>query len=157
MKKHLISICALVAIANAATIKDIKFIGLNHLSNTSAINITGLKIGEEINPAKINTAILNLYKQNYFENIAVENNNGILEIIVTEKPTIAKVSIIGIASNDRKQVESILGIKRGTLLDEGSIKEAIERIKAYYEAKSYFDTIVEYKKKDFRKYRWTRA
>ncbi|HBD2735576.1 TPA: outer membrane protein assembly factor BamA [Campylobacter jejuni] len=147
MKKHLISICALVAIANAATIKDIKFIGLNHLSNTSAMNITGLKIGEEINPAKINTAILNLYKQNYFENIAVDNNNGILEIIVTEKPTIAKVSITGIASNDRKQVESILGIKRGTLLDEGSIKEAIERIKAYYEAKSYFDTIVEYKKK----------
>ncbi len=147
MKKHLISICALVAIANAATIKDIKFIGLNHLSNTSAMNITGLKIGEEINPAKINTAILNLYKQNYFENIAVENNNGILEIIVTEKPTIAKITITGIASNDRKQVESILGIKRGTLLDEGSIKEAIERIKAYYEAKSYFDTIVEYKKK----------
>ncbi|EAK4399753.1 outer membrane protein assembly factor BamA [Campylobacter jejuni] len=147
MKKHLISICALVAMANAATIKDIKFIGLNHLSNTSAINIAGLKIGEEINPAKINTAILNLYKQNYFENIAVESNNGILEIIVTEKPTIAKVSITGIASNDRKQVESILGIKRGTLLDEGSIKEAIERIKAYYEAKSYFDTIVEYKKK----------
>ncbi|HFN3419199.1 outer membrane protein assembly factor BamA [Campylobacter jejuni] len=147
MKKHLISICALVAIANAATIKDIKFIGLNHLSNTSAINITGLKIGEEIDPVKINTAILNLYKQNYFENISVENNNGILEIIVTEKPTIAKVSITGIASNDRKQVESILGIKRGTLLDEGSIKEAIERIKAYYEAKSYFDTIVEYKKK----------
>ncbi|HDZ5086189.1 TPA: outer membrane protein assembly factor BamA [Campylobacter jejuni] len=146
MKKHFISICALVAIANAVTIKDIKFIGLNHLSNASAINITGLKIGEEINPAKINTAILNLYKQNYFENIAVENNNGVLEIIVTEKPTIAKVSITGIASNDRKQVESILGIKRGTLLDEGSIKEAIERIKAYYEAKSYFDTIVEYKK-----------
>ncbi|ECL3645407.1 outer membrane protein assembly factor BamA [Campylobacter jejuni] len=147
MKKHLISICALVAIANAATIKDIKFIGLNHLSNTSAINITGLKIGEEIDPVKINTAILNLYKQNYFENIAVDNNNGILEIIVTEKPTIAKVTITGIASNDRKQVESILGIKRGTLLDKGSIKEAIERIKAYYEAKSYFDTIVEYKKK----------
>ncbi|RTJ93858.1 outer membrane protein assembly factor BamA [Campylobacter jejuni] len=147
MKKHLISICALVAIANAATIKDIKFIGLNHLSNASAINITGLKIGEEIDPVKINTAILNLYKQNYFENIAVDNNNGILEIIVTEKPTIAKVTITGIASNDRKQVESILGIKRGTLLDEGSIKEAIERIKAYYEAKSYFDTIVEYKKK----------
>ncbi|EFP3713731.1 outer membrane protein assembly factor BamA [Campylobacter jejuni] len=147
MKKHLISICALVAMANAATIKDIKFIGLNHLSNTSAINIAGLKIGEEINPAKINTAILNLYKQNYFENIAVENNNGILEIIVTEKPTIAKVTITGIASNDRKQVESILGIKRGTLLDEGNMKEAIERIKAYYEAKSYFDTIVEYKKK----------
>ncbi|MBM0636517.1 outer membrane protein assembly factor BamA [Campylobacter sp. VicNov18] len=147
MKKHFISICALAIMAHASTIKDIKFTGLHYLSNTSALNITGLKIGEKVNLEKINTAIVNLYKQNYFENIAVEEKNGILEIILTEKPTIAKITITGIASNDRKQLESILGIKRGTLLDEKSIKEAIERIKAYYEAKSYFDTIVEYKKK----------
>ena len=145
--KKIISICALVALSNAAVIKEIKFSGLNHLSNASALNLTGLKIGETINLDKINTAILNLYKQNYFENIAVEENNGILNIIVTEKPSIAKISITGIASNDRKQVESILGIKRGTLFDEASAKEASERIKAYYEAKSYFDTIVEYRKK----------
>lgn len=145
--KKIISICALVALSNAAVIKEIKFNGLNHLSNASALNLTGLKIGETINLDKIDTAILNLYKQNYFENIAVEENNGILNIIVTEKPSIAKISITGIASNDRKQVESILGIKRGTLFDEASAKEASERIKAYYEAKSYFDTIVEYRKK----------
>ncbi|ELQ2580978.1 outer membrane protein assembly factor BamA [Campylobacter coli] len=145
--KKIISICALVALSNAVVIKEIKFNGLNHLSNASALNLTGLKIGETINLDKINTAILNLYKQNYFENIAVEENNGILNIIVTEKPSIAKISITGIASNDRKQVESILGIKRGTLFDEASAKEASERIKAYYEAKSYFDTIVEYRKK----------
>ncbi|MCE7101550.1 outer membrane protein assembly factor BamA [Campylobacter coli] len=145
--KKIISICALVALSNAAVIKEIKFNGLNHLSNASALNLTGLKIGETINLDKINTAILNLYKQNYFENIAVEENNGILNIIVTEKPSIAKISITGIASNDRKQIESILGIKRGTLFDEASAKEASERIKAYYEAKSYFDTIVEYRKK----------
>ena len=108
--KKIISICALVALSNAAVIKEIKFSGLNHLSNASALNLTGLKIGETINLDKINTAILNLYKQNYFENIAVEENNGILNIIVTEKPSIAKISITGIASNDRKQVESILGI-----------------------------------------------
>lgn len=145
--KKIISICALVALSNAAVIKEIKFSGLNHLSNASALNLTGLKIGETINLDKINTAILNLYKQNYFENIAVEEDNGVLNIIVTEKPSIAKISITGIASNDRKQVESILGIKRGTLFDEASAKEASERIKAYYEAKSYFDTIVEYRKK----------
>lgn len=145
--KKIISVCALVALSNAAVIKEIKFSGLNHLSNASALNLTGLKVGETINLDKINTAILNLYKQNYFENIAVEENKGVLNIIVTEKPSIAKISITGIASNDRKQVESILGIKRGTLFDEASAKEASERIKAYYEAKSYFDTIVEYRKK----------
>lgn len=147
MKKHFISICALAIITNASTIKDIQFSGLNYLSSTSAIKIMGLKIGDQIDPAKINTAIFNLYKQNYFENIAIEENKGILNIIVTEKPTIAKITITGIASNDRKQIENILGIRKGTLFDETNIKNALERIKAYYETKSYFDTTVEYKKK----------
>lgn len=145
--KKIISVCLLATLSDATVIKEIKFSGLNHLSNTSALNITGLKIGEKLDLSKVNKAILNLYKQNYFDNIAVKENNGILNIIVTEKPSIAKITVTGIASNDRKQIESILGIKKGNLFDESSAKEACDRIKNYYEARSYFDTIVEYKTK----------
>ncbi|MBZ7938958.1 outer membrane protein assembly factor BamA [Campylobacter sp. W0014] len=145
--KKIISVCLLATLSSATVVKEIKFTGLNHLSNTSALNLTGLKIGEKLDLSKVNQAILNLYKQNYFDNIAVEENNGILNIIVTEKPSIAKITVTGIASNDRKQIESMLGIKKGNLFDESSAKEACERIKNYYEARSYFDTIVEYKTK----------
>lgn len=145
--KKLIGIYALAPFLNAANIKDIQFSGLYHLSNETALNLTGLKIGEELNEARINTAILNLYKQNYFQNIIVEENNGILTFKLKEKPSVAKVTITGIASNDRKHLDALLGIKRGTLLDETSLKEAKERIKGYYEAKSYFDTVVEVKQK----------
>ncbi|WP_270983157.1 outer membrane protein assembly factor BamA [Campylobacter helveticus] len=145
--KKLIGICALAPFLNATNIKDIQFSGLYHLSNETALNLTGLKIGEELNEARINTAILNLYKQNYFQNIIVEENNGILTFKLKEKPSVAKVTITGIASNDRKHLDALLGIKRGTLLDETSLKEAKERIKGYYEAKSYFDTVVEVKQK----------
>ncbi|MBZ7955924.1 outer membrane protein assembly factor BamA [Campylobacter molothri] len=145
--KKIISVCLLATLSGATVIKEIKFSGLNHLSNTSALNIIGLKIGEKLDLSKVNKAILNLYKQNYFDNIAVKENNGILNIIVTEKPSIAKITVTGIASNDRKQIESILGIKKGNLFDESSAKEACDRIKNYYEARSYFDTIVEYKTK----------
>lgn len=145
--KKLIGICALAPFLNAANIKDIQFSGLYHLSNETALNLIGLKIGEELNEARINTAILNLYKQNYFQNIIVEENNGILTFKLKEKPSVAKVTITGIASNDRKHLDALLGIKRGTLLDETSLKEAKERIKGYYEAKSYFDTVVEVKQK----------
>ncbi|MBZ7973413.1 MULTISPECIES: outer membrane protein assembly factor BamA [Campylobacter] len=145
--KKIISVCLLATLSGATVIKEIKFSGLNHLSNTSALNITGLKIGEKLDLSKVNKAILNLYKQNYFDNIAVKENNGILNIIVTEKPSIAKITVTGIASNDRKQIESMLGIKKGNLFDESSAKEACDRIKNYYEARSYFDTIVEYKTK----------
>lgn len=145
--KKLIGICVFCTFSNAIVIKEVKFSGLYHLSNETALSISGLKVGNTLKEEDINQAILNLYKQNYFNNIAVEEKNGIIDIILTEKPTIAKITITGVVSNDRKQIESILGIKKGSLFDEASIKEASQRIKSYYESRSFFDTTVEFKKK----------
>lgn len=145
--KKIIGICLFCTLSSANILKEVKFDGLSYLSNNTALNFTGLKIGQELDEEKLNQAILNLYNQNYFKNIQAYENNGILTFKLSEKPSIAKITITGVASNDRKQIESILGIKRGGLFDEMAIKDAIERVKAYYEARSYFDTTVEVKQK----------
>ncbi|WP_257929311.1 beta-barrel assembly machinery complex, BamA/YaeT protein [Campylobacter lari] len=129
----------------AATIKDIKFEGLSQLSKESAIAISKLKIGQKIDPASIDTAIKNLFDRNYFKNIVVEEKNGVLTFKVIEKPSIGKIDIQGIASNDRKQIESLVGLKPGILYDENSAKEAAEKIKLFYQAKGFYDTVVEIK------------
>ncbi|EAK0823034.1 outer membrane protein assembly factor BamA [Campylobacter lari] len=129
----------------AATIKDIKFEGLSQLSKESAIAISKLKIGQKINPASIDTAIKNLFDRNYFKDIVVEEKNGVLTFKVIEKPSIGKIDIQGIASNDRKQIESLVGLKPGILYDENSAKDAAEKIKLFYQAKGFYDTVVEIK------------
>ncbi|MBX2683448.1 outer membrane protein assembly factor BamA [Campylobacter lari] len=129
----------------AATIKDIKFEGLSQLSKESAIAISKLKIGQKIDPASIDTAIKNLFDRNYFKDIVVEEKNGMLIFKVVEKPSIGKIDIQGIASNDRKQIESLVGLKPGILYDENSAKEAAEKIKLFYQAKGFYDTVVEIK------------
>ncbi|MBT0820429.1 outer membrane protein assembly factor BamA [Campylobacter lari] len=129
----------------AATIKDIKFEGLSQLSKESAIAISKLKIGQKIDPASIDTAIKNLFDRNYFKDIVVEEKNGVLTFKVIEKPSISKIDIQGIASNDRKQIESLVGLKPGILYDENSAKEAAEKIKLFYQAKGFYDTVVEIK------------
>ncbi|EAI7252252.1 outer membrane protein assembly factor BamA [Campylobacter lari] len=129
----------------AATIKDIKFEGLSQLSKESAIAISKLKIGQKIDPASIDTAIKNLFDKNYFKDIVVEEKNGVLIFKVVEKPSIGKIDIQGIASNDRKQIESLVGLKPGILYDENSAKEAAEKIKLFYQAKGFYDTVVEIK------------
>ncbi|MCV3376002.1 outer membrane protein assembly factor BamA [Campylobacter sp. IFREMER_LSEM_CL2151] len=129
----------------AATIKDIKFEGLSQLSKESAIAISKLKIGQKIDPASIDTAIKNLFDRNYFNDIVVEEKNGVLTFKVIEKPSIGKIDIQGIASNDRKQIESLVGLKPGILYDENSAKDAAEKIKLFYQAKGFYDTVVEIK------------
>ncbi|EAJ5672745.1 outer membrane protein assembly factor BamA [Campylobacter lari] len=129
----------------AATIKDIKFEGLSQLSKESAIAVSKLKIGQKIDPASIDTAIKNLFDRNYFKDIVVEEKNGVLIFKVVEKPSIGKIDIQGIASNDRKQIESLVGLKPGILYDENSAKEAAEKIKLFYQAKGFYDTVVEIK------------
>ncbi|EAK9945712.1 outer membrane protein assembly factor BamA [Campylobacter lari] len=129
----------------AATIKDIKFEGLSQLSKESAIAISKLKIGQKIDPVSIDTAIKNLFDRNYFKDIVVEEKNGVLTFKVIEKPSIGKIDIQGIASNDRKQIESLVGLKPGILYDENSTKEAAEKIKLFYQAKGFYDTVVEIK------------
>ncbi|HDV6578308.1 outer membrane protein assembly factor BamA [Campylobacter lari] len=129
----------------AATIKDIKFEGLSQLSKESAIAISKLKIGQKIDPTSIDTAIKNLFDRNYFKDIVVEEKNGVLIFKVVEKPSIGKIDIQGIASNDRKQIESLVGLKPGILYDENSAKEAAEKIKLFYQAKGFYDTVVEIK------------
>ncbi|MCR6571016.1 outer membrane protein assembly factor BamA [Campylobacter insulaenigrae] len=129
----------------ASTIKEIKFEGLSQLSKESAIEISKLKIGQKIDVENINTAIKNLFSRNYFKDILVEEKNGIILFKVVEKPSIGKIDIQGIASNDRKQMEALVGLRPGLLYDENSIKESIEKIKLFYQAKGFYDTVVEVK------------
>lgn len=142
--KKIIIVCFLSSLCFAASIRSVTFVGLTQLSSESALAISGLKIGEEINEEKINNAIFKLYEQNYFSDIVVEENLGDIIFHLTQKPSIARIDITGVSSNDRKQIDTILGIKKGALYDEYVLKEAANRIKLYYEARGYFDTVVEF-------------
>lgn len=131
------------SLAQALVLENVEFKGLNQLSNESALQISGLKIGQNLDAQSINTAISNLFAQNYFSDIIVTQQANTLIFDFKEKQTIARINITGVASNDRKQIDSILGIKRGYLYDEASVKEAASRIKLFYDSKGYFDTVVE--------------
>lgn len=148
MKKNIFALVFTLTLSYSLQISSISFEGLTHISQESAIALSGLKIGDEISEEKINDAILNLYKQNYFSDIEVEQEGSSLIFRVKQRQVIARIDITGVSSNDRKQIDTILGIKKGTLYDEYSLKEASQRIKLYYESKGYFDTVVEINKEN---------
>lgn len=145
MRKSLLLLFSGISVACATQIKSIDFEGLHYMSKQVATEMSGLRIGDEISGANTNTAIANLFSQGYFNDVYVKQTNGDVLIVVDEKPTIAKIDIEGVVTNDKDAIKNLIGIKAGQMYDEISIAKAKQRIKQFYEVKSFFDTVVDAK------------
>lgn len=148
MKKNLFLLLLASLSINAENIQSIKFNGLIHLSSEVAKEISGLKIGEKLTGESTDKAIINLFKQNYFKDIYITSDGkGNVVVNLKEKPSIARLELKGIVTNDKTAVEQLITIRPGNMYDELVIEKTKEKIRQFYEAKGYFDTVVDVEKK----------
>ena len=143
MNKILLSGFILASSLYAITIKQIRFDGLIHLSPSVAKEIMNLHKGDTLDVEVVDQGIQDLYKQRFFKDISVSEENGILTVSVVEKPVIANIDITGIGDNDKKTIKDVVGIKKGQIYDGNKIQTAKRDIERYYESKGYFNTVVE--------------
>ena len=143
MKKSVFLLLLGTVLANAQQITSINFKGLVHLSPETAKEIMGLKVGDELSGDSTDRAIAKLFRQGYFDDIYIENEGGDVTVTVKEKPSIARIDIKGVVTNDKTAIDGLINIKQGNMYDELAIERAKERIRQYYESKGYFDTIVD--------------
>ena len=143
MKKSVFLLLLGAVLANAEQITSINFKGLVHLSPETAKEIMGLKVGDELNVDSTDRAIAKLFRQGYFDDIYIENNGGDVTVTVKEKPSIARIDIKGVVTNDKTAIDGLINIKQGNMYDELAIERAKERIRQYYESKGYFDTVID--------------
>ena len=115
MKKSIFLLLAAACFSNAVEIKSINFKGLLHLSPEVAKDIMGLKVGDELTGESSDRAIANLFKQNYFDDIYIEEKDGDILVVVKEKPSIARLDIKGVVTNDKTTIDGLIGIKQGNM------------------------------------------
>lgn len=145
MKKIAILSLNLISFATAANIGSVNFEGLNYLSDQVAMDISGIHPGMDANAENINEAIVRLFSQGYFEDVYVKQTGNALTFVVKEKPSISKIDIENVVTNDKDAIKGLIGIKAGQMYDEIAISRAKARIKQFYEVKGFFDTVVEEK------------
>ena len=143
MKKSVFLLFLGAVLANAEQITSINFKGLVHLSPETAKEIMGLKVGDELSGDSTDRAIAKLFRQGYFDDIYIENEGGDVTVTVKEKPSIARIDIKGVVTNDKTAIDGLINIKQGNMYDELAIERAKERIRQYYESKGYFDTVID--------------
>jgi outer membrane protein insertion porin family len=131
----------------AQVIKSIKFEGLYHLSQTVARDMIALKPGDTFDVSEIDKAIKTYFKLGYFQDIWVNDNEGVITFHFKEKPIISKVTVKGYKEDDKDFLKNTIRIKRGSLYDPKAVERAKKRIIEYLNEKDKIDTVVEVKKK----------
>ncbi|ATB68403.1 outer membrane protein assembly factor [Sulfurospirillum diekertiae] len=130
----------------AAPLKSLQFDGLIHLSPEMASEMIDMRAGDSVDMEKIDKAVKTLYKQNYFEDVWIEEvGEGALVVHVKEKPVIAKIDLVGISDSDKDEINKLIGIKKGEVYDVERAEASKLKIIKFYEDKGYFDTVVESK------------
>ena len=91
--------------AYSEILKKIKVEGNKRISDETVVMFSSLKLGDEINSSKLNDALKDLYYTDYFKNVSINFDKGILILEVQENPIIQSIKINGVES---KRIISIL-------------------------------------------------
>ncbi|MCI4399158.1 MAG: outer membrane protein assembly factor BamA [Campylobacteraceae bacterium] len=147
--KKISALMAAASIASYAfTIQDIRYDGLSRISPMIAEELSGVRKGEVFNYDKVGKSILNFYSQGYFEDIWVEEKDGVLIYHFKEKPVVAKIEFAGYSDTEVEKFMSDLGFKKGDSYDDEKIEKSKKSVIKHIEADGYFNTVVEVDKKD---------
>jgi outer membrane protein insertion porin family len=141
--KILLSLVVMGTLLFSQRVTQMKFVGLVNLSESSAKEIAGIKVGDTITATNVNDSIKNFFAQGYFKDVWVDQKGGVLIYHFKEKKAIANITLKGYGSDeDSKELLGGIGIKKGDLYDERSLKKAKAKLIKNLEAKGFYDTIV---------------
>ncbi len=77
-------------------IKNIEITGNQRISNETILVLGNISKNKEFDNNSLNNALKKLYETNFFKDINISLNNGLLKIIVDENPIIEDIEITGV-------------------------------------------------------------
>jgi outer membrane protein insertion porin family len=151
MFKYLILLYLLLSInLSAEIIQKLEVKGNNRISKETIIVYGDINLNENYTNLDIDNVLKNLYKTNFFEDIKISLNNGILNINVKEHKVINTVDLRGEKSATIKsKVLEELKLKSKESFIENQLTEDIKKIKQIYSSIGFNFTEVKAKIENF--------
>lgn len=145
LKKITLSLFLSSALLCAATenVTSIKYDGMIHISESVAKQLNEVKIGEPLDPVRLDKTIKTFFEQGYFEDVWADQEEGTVTFHFKEKPIISKVELKGFKENDEEAQKTLLQIEKGALYDPKRIESAKKRIVEALNQEGKIDSVVE--------------
>ena len=139
LKKILLAFTAVLSLSahgfDPFVVKDIRLEGIQRTEAGTVFSYLPVKVGETMTDEKATQSIRALYATGFFKDVSLEVDNGVLIVVVEERPSIAQIDFIG---NKEFEKESLLkglraiGIADGRVFDRGRLEKAEQELKRQY-------------------------
>ena len=122
-------------------IKDIRIEGLQRVEPGTVFASTPFRIGDTYNDDKATAAIRSLFGLGLFKDLRIDVNNGVVVIVVEERPVIAAVDFVGAKEFDKDVLRKALrdvGLSEGRPYDRALADRAEQELKRQYVNRSLY-------------------
>lgn len=94
-----------------------------------------VKVGDTLDDEKAAAAIKALYATGFFKDVRLESENGVLLVVVEERPAIAQISIVGAKEFEKDKLKEGLkqaGLAESRIFDRAMLDKAEQELKHQY-------------------------
>ena len=138
---------ALLGLSTAAlafdpfTVKDIRVEGVQRTDAGTVFSYLTIKVGDRIDDEKASAAVKALYATGFFRDVRLDAEDGVLVVIVQERPTISQIDINGIKEFEKDTLKKALkdiGIAESRIFDRSALERAEQEFKRQYINRGYY-------------------
>lgn len=134
------------AIAAPYLVSKVRVTGNKRVDTDAVLQVTMTKAGDFFDPKIIASDIKSIYGLGYFNDVRVDASDSpsgrIVTFILKEKHAIKNIKYSGNKEISEKKLRETIDLKPYTIIQEKTIQENIEKIKALYTEKGYVGTSV---------------
>ncbi len=139
----LLAACALLVLTGGAlgqafrsfVVKDIRVEGLQRTEPGTVFSYLPVKVGETMTEEKAQQALRALFATGFFRDVRLEVENDVLVVLVTERPAVAQIDLLGIKEFQPDAIKRILrdsGLAEGRTFDRAILDGAEQELKRQY-------------------------
>lgn len=133
------------AFAENFVIKDIRVEGLQRISPGTVFNYLPVKVGDEMTDNDAKGIIRSLYKSKYFEDVALEEQDDVLIIKVTERPAISSIELVGNKDVDSAELLKSLrqiGFGEGQVYEQAMLEKVELELERQYFSRGKYGVVI---------------
>jgi outer membrane protein insertion porin family len=123
------------------TIKDIRAEGLQRVEAGTVFATLPVRTGDTFTDEKGAAAIRALFSLGLFKDVRLETKDGVLIVVIEERPTIAELTFVGAKEFDKDNLAKALkevGLSAGRAFDKAMADRAEQELKRQYIGKSLY-------------------